>query len=191
MSIREPGERLAVVEVKQEAAEKQHSDLARQVTTIANNVLQMQAEGNSDRELMREVLRVIAATHAKVERNGERMERAAVASEKIAGDNETYLRQIHTAVGAAKDAAEDAAEDAARAADATGRIPLVPMPIQISPPTEKSGPVKSIVRTVFRAPVTKILAVAVLVVALAIGAGAAIAVYSEVRAIKARLGGTP
>lgn len=189
-------ERVAVVEVKQEVTEKQLQDLVRQVTTIANNVLQQQAEANADRELARETLRVIAATHGKVERNGERMERAAVATEKIAGDNETYLRQIHVAVGAAKDAAgkaadaaEDAADNAARAAENTGRVPLLPVPIQVSPTAEKSGPAKAIVQTIFRAPVAKILAVAVLVVALAIGAVGGIIVLQEVRAIKARLGG--
>jgi hypothetical protein len=42
---------------------------------------------------------------------------------------------------------------------------------------------------VFRAPATKILAVAVLVIALGVAAGAVVAVYQEMHALKARLGG--
>jgi hypothetical protein len=193
---REVGERLAVLEVSQEHLEKA-------ATTIANNVIKMQGEANADRELMRETLRVVAATHQKLERVLEQSQATNRHAEKIAGDNETYLKQIHAAVGAAKDfagkaadaaedaadKADDAAQAAARAADATGRIPLVPMPIPTLAPTEKSGSVAKVTKIVFSAPVAKILAVSVLVIALAVGAAGAIVVLQEVRAIKARLGG--
>lgn len=134
------------------------------VERLANVVLQFQAEANADRQVHQRVLGVV--------------ERQARASEEIAAQLVTYLPRIDLRAG-------DAAADARRAADATGRVVL-------SPPAEKSGPVKAIVGVadrVIKAPATKILALAALVVALAVAAGAGIAVYQEVRALKARLGG--
>ena len=144
--------------------EARQESLERLIERVANSVLQQQAEANADRKAQERVLVVV--------------ERQARASEEIAAQLVTYLPRIDLRAG-------DAAADARRAADATGRVLL-------SPPVEKSGPVKALVGVVdriVRAPATKILALAALVVALAVAVGAGIAVYQEVRALKARLGG--
>lgn len=177
MGNRDTGERLAVVEVRQEVADDKIEALARTVERMANNVVAMQGEANADRELMRETLRVIAATHAKIERVVETVQRSTRAQEEIAAQLQTAIPEIRLRAG-------DAATEARRAADATGRV-------QLAAPAERTGPVKAIVRTIFRAPAAKILAVAALVIALGIAAGAMVAVYQEMHALKARLGGHP
>lgn len=173
---REVGERIAVVEVKQEVADQRHEVLVRTVDRMANNVVAMQGEANADRELMRETLRVIAATHSKIERVLDGVQHTTRDTDEIAA-------QLVTAIPEIRLRSADAAADARRAADATGRVLL-------SPPAEKSGPVKAFVGLadrVVKAPVTKILALAVLVFALAAGSVGVVFVLQEVRAIKARL----
>jgi hypothetical protein len=93
------------------------------------------------------------------------------------------LAVIEHAVEGAAQASREASAQAFATREATGRVQLTAAGV------DKSGTVKSIARAVFSAPVTKILAVAVLVFSLVVGAGVAIAVYQEVRAIRARMGG--
>jgi uncharacterized coiled-coil protein SlyX len=154
-------ERVAVLEARADSNE-------RLIERLTNVVLQFQAEATADRKVHERVLSV-------VERNSEYTQRIARASEETNAKLETYLPAINLKAG-------DAAAEARRAADATGRV-------QLAAPAEKSGSVKAIARVVFRAPATKILAVAVLVIALGVAAGAVVAVYQEMHALKARLGG--
>jgi hypothetical protein len=95
------------------------------------------------------------------------------------------LAVVESNVEATQHAAAEASAQAFATREATGRVQLT----AASGGSEKSGATAKVAKIVFSAPVAKILAVSVLVIALAVGAAGAIVVLQEVRAIKARLGG--